>query len=65
MLGNANYSKVADVWGVGLIMSQMFCNKYIFPCKENEEGLMKIYQIMGSPKGDTLKMCRSTPKWNA
>lgn len=43
MLGHSGYTKVSDVWGVGLIMSQMFCNKYIFPCKENEEGLTKIF----------------------
>jgi serine/threonine protein kinase len=43
MLGLVSYNLKSDVWAVGLIMSQMFSNKYIFPCRENEEGLLKIF----------------------
>lgn len=65
MLGNAKYTKAVDVWGAGLIMSQLFCNKYVFPCKENEEGLMRIYELLGSPTGAALERARATPRWDA
>lgn len=64
MLGDTEYKQSSDIWGVGLIMSQLFCNKYIFPCRENEEGLRLIFQIMGSPKGELLEQFRACPKWN-
>lgn len=64
MLGFSKYTKAVDVWGAGLILSQLFSNKYIFPCKENEEGLMRIYDILGSPTGAALERARATPRWD-
>ncbi|CAL5976598.1 Kinase [Hexamita inflata] len=63
MLGQSKYTKTSDIWGVGLILSQLFSNKYIFPCRENEEGLQKIFSIMGSPKGELLQKFRECPRW--
>eukprot|EP00729_Bicosta_minor_P002164 gene2164-25393_t len=49
LLGSVEYSTPIDIWGVGCIFSEMVSGRPIFPGSTNEEQIVLIWQILGTP----------------
>lgn len=49
LLGSRNYSTSIDMWSTGCIFAEMLTGKALFPGKNNEDQLLKIFKIMGTP----------------
>lgn len=53
LLGSRNYSTSIDMWSVGCIMAEMYNGKPLFPGKTNEDQLMRIFKLFGTPNEDS------------
>ncbi|KAG7866989.1 hypothetical protein KL918_003184 [Ogataea parapolymorpha] len=53
LLGSRSYSTSIDMWSAGCIMAEMFTGKPLFPGSSNEDQLLKIFRIMGTPNERT------------
>ncbi|KAL2920098.1 negative regulator of the PHO system [Polyrhizophydium stewartii] len=49
LLGSRNYSTSIDIWSTGCIMAEMYTGKPLFPGKTNEDQLIKIFKLLGTP----------------
>ena len=38
-----------DIWSVGCILAEMFCNKPLFPGKNYLDQISKIQEVLGTP----------------
>ena len=43
------YTKDMDIWSVGCILAEMFCNKPLFPGKNYLDQISKIQEVLGTP----------------
>jgi len=59
MLNAKNYTSALDMWSIGCILAEMLGNKAVFPGKNYVDQLSKIFEIMGTPRGDDLKCIQS------
>lgn len=41
-----------DIWSVGCILAEMFCNKPLFPGKNYLDQISKIQEVLGTPTPD-------------
>jgi len=55
LLGSVEYSTSIDMWGVGCIFSEMVCGRPMFPGSTNEEQIMFIWQLLGTPTEEVWK----------
>ncbi|KAH0576804.1 Kinase, CMGC CDK [Spironucleus salmonicida] len=65
MLGYPLYTNKVDVWGIGLVMSQLFSDNYAFSCKEFNEGLLKIFTVFGSYEQPQIDILKEYGMWKA
>ncbi|KAJ1551759.1 negative regulator of the PHO system [Nowakowskiella sp. JEL0078] len=49
LLGSRNYSTSIDMWSAGCIMAEMYSGKPLFPGKNNEDQLIRIFKLLGTP----------------
>ena len=49
LLGSRTYNTSIDIWSAGCIMAEMFTGRPLFPGTTNEDQLMKIFRLMGTP----------------
>lgn len=49
LLGSRQYNTSIDIWSAGCIMAEMFTGRPLFPGTGNEDQLMKIFRLMGTP----------------
>lgn len=49
LLGSRTYSTSIDIWSVGCIMAEMYTGRPLFPGSTNEDELLKIFRLMGTP----------------
>ncbi|BFZ56823.1 negative regulator of the PHO system [Savitreella phatthalungensis] len=49
LLGSRTYSTSIDMWSAGCIMAEMFTGRPLFPGQNNEDELLKIFRLMGTP----------------
>lgn len=59
MLNAKNYTAALDMWSIGCILAEMLGNKALFPGKNYVDQLSKIFEIMGTPRGDDLLCIQS------
>lgn len=59
MLNAKNYTSALDMWSIGCIVAEMLGNKALFPGKNYVDQLSKIFEIMGTPRGDDLRCIQS------
>ncbi|QPG73688.1 negative regulator of the PHO system [Brettanomyces nanus] len=65
LLGSRNYSTSIDMWSAGCILAEMFTGKPLFPGSSNEDQLMKIFRIMGTPNERTWPGVSSYPNYKS
>ncbi|KAJ1499563.1 negative regulator of the PHO system [Coelomomyces lativittatus] len=63
LLGSRNYSTSIDIWSVGCIMSEMYTGRPLFPGKNNEDELLRIFRILGTPTDFTWPGVSSFPEY--
>lgn len=49
LLGSRQYNTSIDIWSAGCIMAEMFSGRPLFPGTTNEDQLMRIFRLMGTP----------------
>lgn len=49
LLGSRTYNTSIDIWSAGCIMAEMFTGRPLFPGTTNEDQLLKIWRLMGTP----------------
>ncbi|CDK26684.1 unnamed protein product [Kuraishia capsulata CBS 1993] len=63
LLGSRNYSTSIDMWSAGCILAEMFTGKPLFPGANNEDQLLKIFTLMGTPNERTWPGVSSYPNF--
>ncbi|OAA54096.1 negative regulator of the pho system protein [Niveomyces insectorum RCEF 264] len=49
LLGSRTYNTSIDIWSAGCIMAEMYTGRPLFPGTTNEDQMMRIFRIMGTP----------------
>lgn len=65
LLGSRNYSTSIDIWSAGCIMAEMLCGKPLFPGKNNEDQLVKIFKLRGTPTEQTWPHVSELPEYKS
>ena len=55
LLGSRTYSTSIDVWSAGCIMAEMISGVPLFRGRDNNDQLMQIIRILGTPDEHTIK----------
>lgn len=63
LLGSRNYSTSIDIWSAGCIMAEMYSGKPLFPGKTNEDQLLKIFKLLGTPSEATWPHVSEMPEY--
>ena len=63
LLGSVEYSTPIDIWGVGCIFSEMVSGRPIFPGSTNEEQIVLIWQILGTPTESSWEGVSQLPEY--
>ncbi|KAJ3260946.1 negative regulator of the PHO system [Boothiomyces macroporosus] len=63
LLGSRNYSTSIDLWSTGCIMAEMATGKPLFPGKNNEDQLLKIFKLMGTPSEQSWPGVSQLSEW--
>ena len=53
------YTKAMDIWSVGCIVAEMFCNKPLFPGKNYLDQISKIQEVLGTPTEEDTNFIRN------
>lgn len=61
LLGSRNYSTPIDIWSAGCIMGEMHTGKPLFPGKNNDDQLMRIFKVLGTPNEETWPRVTELP----
>jgi len=65
LLGSRTYSTSIDVWSAGCIVAEMFTGRPLFPGTANEDQLLKIFRLMGTPTEQTWPAVSAFPEYRA
>ncbi|KAG7902875.1 hypothetical protein KL907_004008 [Ogataea polymorpha] len=65
LLGSRSYSTSIDMWSAGCIMAEMFTGKPLFPGSSNEDQVLKIFRIMGTPNERTWPGVTNYPNYRS
>jgi serine/threonine protein kinase len=57
LLGSRNYSTSIDMWSVGCIFAEMATARPLFPGKNNDDQLARIFSVLGTPTEQTWPRC--------
>jgi negative regulator of PHO system len=63
LLGSRTYSTSIDIWSAGCILAEMFSGRPLFPGTSNEDQLVKIFKLMGTPNEQTWPGVSSYPNY--
>jgi len=64
LLGSRNYTTNIDIWSIGCIMAEMYSGKPLFPGKTNEDQLIRIFKLLGTPNEMTWPYVSKLPEYN-
>lgn len=53
LLGSQKYSDSIDIWSVGCIFGEMVNLRPLFPGQKEEDELMRIFKVFGTPNETT------------
>lgn len=63
ILGSEDYFLGVDMWSVGCIFAELMTKRPIFMCRNENEVLTRVFQLLGSPSEKHCSMYLSLPKW--
>ncbi|KAJ2389783.1 negative regulator of the PHO system [Coemansia sp. RSA 2603] len=63
LLGSRNYSNTIDIWSAGCIMAEMYTGRPLFAGSSNDDQLVKIFRILGTPSEMTWPGVSRLPNW--
>jgi non-specific serine/threonine protein kinase len=63
LLGSRMYSTSIDIWSAGCIMAEMYTGRPLFPGTTNEDQLLKIFRMMGTPTEQTWPGVTQLPEY--
>lgn len=52
LMGSKDYNTSVDIWSVGCIFAEIVTKRPLFPGKNEEDQLLKIFKIRGTPSAD-------------
>lgn len=64
LLGNKRYNTSIDIWSAGCIFAEMVMCEPLFPGIDEEDQLLKIFQVLGSPTEDTWPGITRLPRYH-
>lgn len=64
LLGSRSYSTSIDIWSAGCIMAEMYTGRPLFPGTTNEDQLLKVFRIMGTPNEQTWQGVSQYPEYH-
>lgn len=53
LLGSCSYNTSLDIWSAGCIIAEMYTGLPLFPGTANDDQLLRIFQVMGTPSEHT------------
>lgn len=65
LLGSRTYSTSIDIWSVGCIMAEMYTGRPLFPGTQNEDQILRIFRIMGTPNEVTWPGITQFPEYKS
>ncbi|KAG6067936.1 negative regulator of the PHO system [Claviceps aff. humidiphila group G2b] len=63
LLGSRTYNTSIDIWSAGCIMAEMFTGRPLFPGTTNEDQIVRIFRIMGTPTERTWPGISQFPEY--
>ncbi|KAL2016283.1 hypothetical protein VTK56DRAFT_3911 [Thermocarpiscus australiensis] len=63
LLGSRTYNTSIDIWSAGCIMAEMFSGRPLFPGTTNEDQIIRIFRIMGTPTERTWPGLSQFPEY--
>lgn len=63
LLGSRTYSTSIDIWSAGCIMAEMYTGRPLFPGNNNDDQLLKIFRLMGTPNERTWPGVTQYPEY--
>lgn len=63
LLGSQKYSNNIDIWSVGCIFAEMCNMKPLFPGQKEEDELVRIFKVVGTPNNETWPGHEDLPHW--
>jgi serine/threonine protein kinase len=63
LLGSRSYNTSIDIWSAGCIMAEMYTGRPLFPGTTNDDQLVRIFRIMGTPTERTWPGITSLPEY--
>ena len=64
LLGSRTYNTSIDIWSAGCIMAEMYTGRPLFPGTRNDDQLIKIFRLMGTPSERTWPGISQLPEYN-
>jgi len=52
LLGSTKYTSAIDMWSIGCIFAEMAAGRSLFPGHCDEDQLLEIYKVLGSPEAE-------------
>ncbi|KAJ9483354.1 Negative regulator of the PHO system [Penicillium thymicola] len=65
LLGSRTYNTSIDIWSAGCIMAEMYTGRPLFPGTTNEDQLVKIFRLMGTPSERTWPGISQLPEYKS
>ncbi|KAI0799225.1 PHO system negative regulator [Xylaria sp. FL0933] len=63
LLGSRTYNTSIDIWSAGCIMAEMYTGRPLFPGTTNEDQIIRIFRIMGTPTERTWPGITNFPEY--
>eukprot|EP00831_Metopus_contortus_P025720 TRINITY_DN2208_c0_g3_i2.p1 TRINITY_DN2208_c0_g3~~TRINITY_DN2208_c0_g3_i2.p1 ORF type:complete len:249 (-),score=39.87 TRINITY_DN2208_c0_g3_i2:68-814(-) len=65
LMGSKTYSTSVDIWSIGCIFAEMVTKKPLFPGQSNDDQLLKIFKIRGTPVLEEWPSVKELPQYKA
>ena len=62
-MGSKKYSTSVDIWSIGCIFAEMSNGKPLFPGTSDEDQLLKIFSVLGTPNPTIWPQIQELPLW--